>query len=97
MEQNLKLLVIDQLIKTNLLEYDEAFCDAIYDKIDEDDDLADDLYAQPIPELMDYFLQMDITPYLDQVTELFCEGGHMIYTLVAYQWDGEDDFLTWLR
>lgn len=92
MHDNLKLLVIDHLIKTNLLEYNEEFCDTIYDSIEDDDDLADNLYAQPIPELMDYFLQMNLTPFLDQVTTLVCEGGNTIYTLVAYQWDGEDDY-----
>lgn len=91
MNTNLKLVTISLLIEARVLEYDEALCETTVEKIEDDEELSDDMYGAPIPELVDYFAQLDITAQLDQVRQLSLDGGRAIYQLATYFWDGEDE------
>ena len=91
MNANLKLVTISMLIEANALEYDEVLCETTFEKIEDDEELSDDLYGAPIPELVDYFTQLDITAQLDQVHQLSLDGGRDIYQFATYFWDGEDE------
>ncbi len=91
MNINLKLLVISSLIEANELDYEEEYCEEVFDKIDEDEVLSEDMYGLPIPELVDYFAQLDLTSYFNKVNKISLDGGRAIYSIVSYSWDGEDD------
>ncbi|MGH1338246.1 MAG: DUF6892 domain-containing protein [Aureispira sp.] len=91
MNTNLKLVTVSMLIEANALEYEKEWCAAVLERIEDNEDLSDDMYGLPIPELVDYFAQLDITPQLDQVNKLSLDGGRDIYQLASYFWDGADD------
>lgn len=88
---NFKLAIIQELMyEQGILTpqfdvYD--FCEAEYPDID-----PDDFYEEPIPEVQQYFEELNIPKeYASKVTSLFFDGGNEIYGQLIPQWDGEDD------
>ncbi len=89
-DYNFKLVVMQQLIELG------SFAEKL-EELKSRPEIAKRLsgdidYGQTIPEIDDFFRQVELTKQdLDAVTELWFDGGNDIYHLIRPFWSGTDD------
>lgn len=82
---NLKLLVLDVLLENGHFKDEIAALDEKYWR-------EDDYSYQPIPEILEFCKNIELTEaQLASVTALCPDGGNEIYHTLMANWDGEDD------
>lgn len=89
---NFKLAVIEELMYSQELlkpKFDVYEFAELYDKRKIDTDSEG---YEPIPEVVQYFKNLEIDQSLaEHLTEIYQDGGNEIYMNIAPYWDGEDD------
>jgi hypothetical protein len=93
MNQSLQLALIESVFGLDDVDTDAviAHCDERLMQIEDDPDLADELWSRPVPELVEYVLAQGFQDYFERVTELYLDGGSEVYAITSLFWDGEDD------
>ena len=86
---NFKLAVIDALLdkqpafQEELEKLESTYCSQYEWYADE---------QEPIPELLEYFSQLQLTNSdLDKITEMCFDGGNKVYFILQPDWEGEDE------
>lgn len=93
MSKSLQLALIESVLRLDDVDSEAiaAHCDARLGEIEGDPELADELWARPVPELIEYVLGQGLQAHFGRVTELDLDGGSEVYGLTSLFWDGEDD------